>query len=61
MISDKYKRQRSKYEIECLEKFDKIYPVDTNREIYIAIIDKSAEKIEDLEQNALNVMLLPSK
>jgi len=60
MIADKYKWHWSKYEIDCLEKFEKIYPVDTNWEIYIAIMDKSSEKL-DLESNALNVMLLPSK
>lgn len=35
LIADKYKRLRSKYEVENMGNFEKIYPIDLNRAIYI--------------------------
>lgn len=35
LVADKYKRLRSKYEVENMGSFEKIYPIDINWAIYI--------------------------
>lgn len=42
MLADKYKKSRSKFELENLGNYEKIYPSANHRPLYIAIMEASA-------------------
>ena len=52
MVSEKYKKSWSKFEIENLGNYEKIYPSSNNRPFYIAIMD-AASKEEDPALNQI--------
>jgi len=61
MYSDKYKRSWSKYEIDNLGEFEKIYPTEMHWPIYMVIIDAIQKSLVEgtIEKDLVNKVLMP--